>query len=249
MEKKQIPRSRVHSPQSSLEESSMEETSKEEISKKEEIAKKEIPKIFFDAEEKQRNLELIAKKVSQCTRCKLAKTRQKTVFGEGNPNADLLFIGEGPGREEDISGRPFIGRSGQFLTRMIENGIKVPRNHVYITNIVKCRPTVDLAFKKDRPPDKEELGVCHPYLLKQIEIIQPKVIVAVGGPASKFLLSTNLGITRLRGKWHKFQDILVMPIYHPSYILRNGGDKSPLKKDLWNDMKLVIDKLGWKRDP
>ena len=196
-------------------------------------------------EERAINLENLAEKVSQCQLCKLAQTRTQTVFGEGNPNAEVIFIGEGPGRQEDLSGRPFVGPAGQLLTRMIEKGMSAARSQVYIANIVKCRPTVDLQFEKDRAPDLEEQKSCTPYLLEQIQAIQPKVIVAVGGPAAKFLLKTTVGITRLRGNWHEFQGIPVMPIYHPSYILRNGGEQSPLKRDLWNDIKLVMEKLGW----
>lgn len=196
-------------------------------------------------EERTKNLENLNQKVSQCQLCKLSRTRTQSVFGEGKPNAELMFIGEGPGRQEDLSGRPFVGPAGQLLTRMIEKGMGLARSEVYITNIVKCRPTVDLLFEKDRPPDAEEQKSCAPYLLEQIKMIQPKVLVAVGGPASKFLLKTTVGITRLRGKWHEFQNIPVMPIYHPSYILRNGGEQSPLKRDLWNDIKLVMEKLDW----
>ncbi len=185
--------------------------------------------------------------VSQCRLCKLAQTRTQTVFGEGDSQTELLFIGEGPGRQEDLSGRPFIGPAGQLLTRMIEQGMQVDRSRVYITNIVKCRPTVDLAFAKDRPPEADEVEACTPHLFKQIQYIQPKVIVAVGGPAAKFLLNTKLGITKLHGQWADFHGIPVMPIYHPSYILRNGGDSSPLKKELWADIQLVMAKLGWER--
>ena len=202
-------------------------------------------KSALSIEERTKNLEELSKKVSQCQLCKLAQTRTQSVCGEGNPDAEVMFIGEGPGRQEDLSGRPFVGPAGQLLTRMIEKGMGVARSQVYITNIVKCRPTVDLLFEKDRPPDTEEQESCTPYLLQQIQTIQPKVIVAVGAPASKFLLNTKVGITQLHGKWHEFQGIPVMPIYHPSYILRNGGEQSPLKRELWNDMKLVMEKLDW----
>ncbi len=191
------------------------------------------------------NIEDLEKQVASCSLCKLSTTRTQSVFGEGNLKAELMFIGEGPGRQEDLSGRPFVGPAGQFLTLMIEKGMKVQRSSVYICNIVKCRPTVNLAFEKDRPPEQEEIACCAPYLVKQIRFIQPKVIVAVGGPAAKFLLNSKEGITRLRGKWSSFQGIDVMPIYHPSYILRNGGTKSPLKRELWEDMKLIMQKLDW----
>ncbi len=188
-------------------------------------------------------LEKLAQEVSSCQKCKLSQSRTQTVFGEGDANAELMFIGEGPGKQEDIQGRPFIGRSGNLLTRMIELGSKIPRSKVYICNLVKCRPTVDLAFEKDRAPDENELEACTPYLIKQIQVIKPKVIVTLGGPATKFLLQNKEGITKIHGKWYEFQGIPLMPIYHPSYILRNGGEKSPLRKVWWEAMKKVIQKL------
>jgi uracil-DNA glycosylase len=180
----------------------------------------------------------------QCKKCKLCTTRTRVVFGEGNPHADIMFIGEGPGKQEDLQGRPFVGRAGELLTRIIEKGIGIPRAQVYIANIVKCRPTVDLKFSKDRPPEPDEVESCTPYLLKQIEIIQPSVIVPLGNPSTRFLLNTSTGITKMRGKWGEFEGVPVMPTYHPSYILRNGGDKSPLRKDVWEDIKKVMEKLG-----
>ncbi len=186
----------------------------------------------------------LQEELSSCVKCKLAITRNTVVFGEGNPHAKIMFIGEGPGNQEDLEGRPFVGRAGQLLTRIIENGMKIPRSDVFITNIVKCRPSVDMAMKKDRPPDKDEVVACSPYLLRQIEILSPRVIVTLGSPSTKFLLQTNLGITQLRGKWHSFRGIPVMPTYHPSYVLRNGGDSSPLKKDVWHDIKMVLDLLA-----
>ncbi len=180
----------------------------------------------------------------QCKRCKLCTTRTRVVFGEGNPGADIMFIGEGPGKQEDLQGRPFVGRAGELLTRIIEKGIGIPRSQVYIANIVKCRPTVDLKFLKDRPPEPDEVESCTPYLLKQIEIIRPSVIVTLGNPSTKYLLNTTTGITKMRGNWGEFEGVPVMPTYHPSYLLRNGGDKSPLRKDVWEDIKKVMEKLG-----
>lgn len=185
------------------------------------------------------------KKVTDaCTKCKLHTTRNQVVFGEGNPNAVLMFIGEGPGRQEDLTGRPFVGKAGELLTRLIEKAMGIPRQDVYIANITKCRPTVDLKFEKDRAPDKEEVEACSPYLLKQIEIIQPKVIITLGNPSTKFILRTNEGITTLRGKWANFQGIDVMPTYHPSYVLRNGGENSNIQKEMWSDMVKVLEKIG-----
>lgn len=182
--------------------------------------------------------------VAHCTRCRLATTRTRTVFGEGSAYAEVLFIGEGPGRQEDLQGRPFVGRAGELLTRIIEKGMGLSRSEVYIANIAKCRPTVDLKFERDRPPEPDEVAACAPYLLRQIELIRPKVIVTLGGPSTKFLLKTEVGITRLRGRWADFQGIPVMPTFHPSYVLRNGGEQSPLRKDVWHDIKLVLEKLG-----
>lgn len=193
-----------------------------------------------NVEEKTRLLEKLRDEIGECARCKLAATRTSIVFGEGSPGARVMFVGEGPGRDEDLQGRPFVGRAGQLLTAIIEKGMKVSRADVYICNVVKCRPTVDMAFQRDRPPDEEEAGACGPFLLKQIEIIQPDVIVTLGNPSTKFLLKIKEGITKVRGRWHRFQGIPVMPTYHPSYVLRNGGDSSPLKRDVWDDIKKVI---------
>ncbi len=182
--------------------------------------------------------------VSRCTKCKLHTTRTQTVFGEGNFDAHLMFIGEGPGKDEDLKGRPFIGKAGELLTRLIEKGMKLQRSDVYIANIAKCRPTENLEGKKDRPPDSKETAACGGYLLEQIEIIQPKVIVTLGNPATRFLLKTTLGITVMRGKWSSYKNIPVMPTYHPSYLLRYGSDKNSLRKEIWSDLCMVLEKLG-----
>ena len=187
-----------------------------------------------------KSLEEVAKK---CIRCKLATTRKHVVFGEGNPTADIFFIGEGPGKTEDLEGRPFVGRSGELLTKIIENGMNMPRGEVYIANVVKCRPTVDMLMTRDRPPDTEEIEACSYYLFEQIELVSPRVIITLGNPSTRFILNTRQGITSLRGKWHKYNGIDVMPTYHPSYILRNGGDKSPLKKEVWEDIQKVLKRL------
>ncbi len=181
-----------------------------------------------------------------CTLCRLAATRTQVVFGEGSEKARLMFIGEGPGKDEDASGRPFVGRAGQLLTRIVENGLKLKREDVYIANVVKCRPTVDGLGKRDRPPEAAEVTACSGYLRRQIELIRPEVIVTLGNPSTRFLLNTTEGITKLRGKWHEYNGIAVMPTYHPSFLLRNGGDagNTPYKRDVWNDMKQVIEKLG-----
>jgi uracil-DNA glycosylase len=196
-------------------------------------------------------LEKLRDEASRCRRCRLASTRTSVVFGEGNPGAEVMFIGEGPGYSEDQSGRPFVGRAGELLTRIIELGMGVSRSEVYIANIVKCRPTVDLKLQRDRPPEPEEVEACTPYLLGQIEIIRPKVIVALGSPSTKFLLKTAVGITKMRGTFQEFMGIQgipgipVMPTFHPSYVLRNGGENSPLKRQVWEDIKQVLRRLGW----
>ncbi|MCB1167688.1 MAG: uracil-DNA glycosylase [Leptospiraceae bacterium] len=183
----------------------------------------------------------------QCRRCRLCETRKTVVFGEGNPSARIMFIGEGPGKTEDETGRPFVGRAGELLTRIIENGMGLRRSDVYIANVVKCRPTLEQKGIRDRPPDPEETAACSPFLIRQIELISPEVIVTLGNPSTRFLLQTALGITKLRGKWADFRGIPLMPTYHPSYVLRNGGEKSPLRRDVWQDIQMVMDRLGLPR--
>jgi uracil-DNA glycosylase family 4 len=201
------------------------------------------------AARKQQLMHELRETIGDCTRCKLHATRSTIVFGEGNPDAGVMFIGEGPGREEDAQGRPFVGRAGQLLTAIIEKGMKTPRGDVYIANVVKCRPTENLEFIKDRPPDEEERKACGPFLLRQIEIIQPKVVVTLGNPSTQFLLGTKLGITKVRGNWFFHNGIPVMPTYHPSYVLRNGDEQSPLKKDVWEDIKKVVAVLNGEMVP
>lgn len=193
---------------------------------------------------KNQKLQDLQKQVEQCTRCRLAGTRTMTVFGEGDPDAEVMFIGEGPGKQEDLTGRPFVGRAGELLTRIIELGMGIPRSSVFIANIVKCRPTIDSKMERDRPPDAEELNACAPFIRQQIDIIRPRVIVALGSPSSKYLLNTTEGITRLRGTWGEYCGIPVMPTYHPSYLLRNGGETSPLRRDVWKDIQQVLHKIG-----
>ncbi len=186
----------------------------------------------------------LSDEVAGCRKCGLCVTRNKTVFGEGSPDSEIMFIGEGPGRQEDLTGRPFVGRAGELLTRIIENGIGVPRSDVYIANIVKCRPTVDGLMERDRPPAPDEVKMCSPYLLRQIEIIRPKVIITLGNPSTRFILQTAEGITKTRGHFGEFMGIPVMPTFHPSYVIRNGGDKSPLRRHVWEDIKQVLKLLG-----
>jgi len=171
-------------------------------------------------------------KVSVCTECPLHKTRSNVVFGEGNTNARLMFIGEGPGAEEDRQGRPFVGRAGQLLTKMI-NAMGLEREEVFIANIVKCRPP------QNRNPFKDEISTCIGYLYKQIEIIKPEVIISLGGVAAQTLLNTEKGISRLRGKFTEFKGIKIMPTFHPAYLLRNPKMKKPAWEDLQEVMKIL----------
>jgi len=167
--------------------------------------------------------------VLNCHLCNLSKTRTNVVFGEGNPNADLMFIGEAPGREEDLQGKPFVGRSGEVLTKMIENVLNLKREEVYIANIIKCRPP------QNRDPEIEEVESCKPYLLKQIEIIKPKIIVTLGRIAFKYLLNNETPITKARGNLYEFNGIKVIPTFHPSYLLRNPSKK----KEAFIDLKFI----------
>ncbi len=181
-------------------------------------------------------LEELRQQVLRCRACPLHRTRRKCVFGEGNPFAEIMFVGEAPGENEDRTGRPFVGRAGELLTRIIK-AMGYEREDVYIANIVKCRPP------GNRTPTKEEQRACFPFLQKQIEIIKPKVIVALGAVAASNLLSTSQPLTKLRGQWGYYKDIPVMPTFHPSYILQRGESKE-IKKLVWQDMKKVLAYLG-----
>lgn len=185
-------------------------------------------------------LDEIRAEIGDCTRCKLSTTRTQIVFHDGSPGARVAFVGEGPGKDEDIQGVPFVGRAGNLLTDIIEKGMGLPRAEVYICNVVKCRPTVDLAFTKDRPPEPDEIEACGGFLKRQLRAVNPEVIITLGNPATKFLLDTRQGITRLRGNWQKWEGIDVMPTFHPAYVLRNP----PSKREVWQDIQTVMDKLG-----
>ncbi len=186
--------------------------------------------------------EVEQKEVQRCHRCGLCKGRRTVVFGEGNPDADLVFIGEGPGEEEDKQGRPFVGRAGALLTKMIL-AMGLEREDVYITNVVKCRPP------GNRTPTVEEVEACREHLEGQLRIIQPKVIVALGNPATKALLNTSVGITRMRGRWQslptldpKLSGIKVMPTFHPAFLLRQYTEDN--RKKVWSDLQEVMRELG-----
>jgi len=178
-------------------------------------------------------LEDLRRLIGDCTRCKLWRGRTKLVFGEGSSEADLVFVGEAPGREEDLAGRPFVGEAGRLLTRIIENGMGLTRDEVYICNVVKCRPP------KNRDPEADEIGACIPFLIKQIELINPQVICILGRVAGQELLGKDLKITWERGIWHSFMDIPVMPTYHPAYILRNPS----AKRQVWEDIQKIMKHL------
>lgn len=171
--------------------------------------------------------------LGECTRCKLHKTRNSIVFGDGNPNAQLVFVGEGPGHDEDMQGLPFVGRAGKLLTQMIE-AMGLQRKDVYICNVVKCRPP------ENRAPEKDEVAECSPFLLRQIDAIAPKVIVCLGAIAAQTLLQTARGISQFRGQWLEFRGRKLMATYHPAYLLRNPSAKG----EVWKDLQKVMAVLG-----
>jgi len=177
-------------------------------------------------------LEEIREELGDCKRCKLHRTRRTIVFGEGNKKAKLMFIGEGPGYDEDVQGRPFVGKAGQLLTKIIQS-IHFERGEVYIANIIKCRPP------QNRNPEPDEIGSCSPFLIKQIQAIQPKIICALGTFAAQTLLQTDAKITSLRGRTFDLEGIKVLPTYHPAFLLRNP-DK---KREVWEDMKQIAEWL------
>jgi uracil-DNA glycosylase family 4 len=175
----------------------------------------------------------IREEMGDCQRCKLGRTRTNLVFGEGSPQARLMFVGEAPGAEEDLQGRPFVGEAGQLLNRMLNN-LGLQREDVYIANILKSRPP------GNRDPEPDEVAACLPFLIKQIESIRPKVIVTLGKIATNNLLNTNTQITKVRGNWQKFKNIRVMPTFHPSYLLRFPKERHKT----WEDMQLVFEYLA-----
>lgn len=182
-------------------------------------------------------LDSIIEDMGECTRCRLGKTRRKIVFGSGDPEARLVFVGEGPGADEDEQGLPFVGRAGQLLTQMIDNtaakeSIPIRRENVYICNVVKCRPP------ENRAPEADEMEICGQFLFRQLMVIKPKAIVALGGTAAKALLDLKTGITKARGNWFKWREIPVMPTYHPSYLLRPYNQNA--KREAWEDLKKVL---------
>ena len=184
-------------------------------------------------------LEQVREELGACQRCRLARGRTNIVFGQGAPDADVMFIGEGPGHDEDLQGEPFVGPAGQLLTRMIE-AMGLTREEVYITNIIKCRPP------RNRDPNPDEIDACEPFLRRQIEAIAPRMMIALGSFAAKTLLRTETGISQLRGRFHIYHGTPLMPTFHPAFLLRNPERKRPV----WEDLKQVMaemDRLGLER--
>lgn len=179
----------------------------------------------------------LAREVAACTKCGLCQTRTQTVFGVGNPIADLVFVGEAPGADEDRQGKPFVGRAGQLLTDIIVKGMRMRREDVYICNVLKCRPP------ENRDPSPEEVYYCEPYLIRQLEIIRPKVICALGKYAAQTLLKSTASVSRMRGQWWKYHGIPLRVTFHPAYLLRNEKDKVLCWEDIQEVMKLLQGKV------
>lgn len=179
-----------------------------------------------------RSLQEIRDEIGDCRRCKLCSTRKNIVFGTGSPTAQLMFVGEAPGADEDAQGQPFVGRAGQLLTKMIQ-AMGLSREAVYIANIIKCRPP------ENRNPQPDEIAACSPFLLKQIESIRPKVICALGTFSAQTLLETQQKISALRGKFHDYHGVKLLPTFHPAYLLRNPNEK----KTVWEDLKKIMEEL------
>ena len=182
-------------------------------------------------------LDEIRRELGDCKRCKLHRTRQTVVFGEGSKKAKLMFIGEGPGYDEDVQGRPFVGKAGQLLTKIIQS-IHLQREEVYIANIIKCRPP------QNRNPEPDEIQSCYPFLMKQIKAIQPRIICALGSFAAHTLLQTDAKITSLRGRVFDLSGIQVFPTYHPAFLLRNPERK----REVWEDMKRIAEEMAKEDD-
>jgi DNA polymerase len=200
------------------------------------MAPKSLAKESKDGSNLSSGLIDVREELGDCERCKLCETRQTIVFGSGNPNADLVFVGEGPGADEDAQGLPFVGRAGKKLTEIIEKGMLLDRQKdTYICNIVKCRPP------GNRDPEKDEVEACKPFLIKQLKAIRPKVIVALGKPAASTLLGRTVPITKERGTWHEFEGMKLMLTYHPAYLLRAYTMEN--RKAVYDDMQKVLEVL------
>ena len=195
------------------------------------------PSLFEERVEND-SLERIRADLGDCTRCRLHKTRTNIVFGVGNPKAELVFVGEGPGHDEDIQGEPFVGRAGKLLTQMIE-AMGLKRSDVYICNVVKCRPP------ENRLPEKDEISTCLPFLARQLAVINPKVVCCLGACSAQTLLETNQGISRFRGEWFDYRGSKLIATYHPAYLLRNPAAKG----EVWKDLQKVMSFLGLQAKP
>jgi DNA polymerase len=191
--------------------------------------------VLSPGEKRQRLLALDNNEVRGCTKCRLCETRTQTVFGEGDPDAKIFFIGEGPGENEDLTGRPFVGRAGEMLNKWIA-AMGLKREQVFIANIVKCRPP------GNRVPAPDEVATCTPYLQRQLEIVRPTVIVTLGLPSAKYMLQSNSTMGRLRGQWHEWRGIKLMPTFHPAYVLRSYTNE--VRAAVWDDLKKVMAEVG-----
>ncbi|MFZ7113681.1 MAG: uracil-DNA glycosylase [Desulfatiglandales bacterium] len=183
-------------------------------------------------------LESLEKCLRACARCKLSGGRTNIVFGEGSAGAGLVFVGEAPGKEEDQAGRPFVGEAGRLLTRIIQDGMGLKREEVYICNVVKCRPP------ENRDPERDEIETCLPFLKRQLALIRPQVICTLGRIAAQALIGGDFRITRERGKWFTYMGVPVMPTFHPAYILRNPGRELELKRQVWVDIQNIMKRMG-----
>ncbi|HEV3040700.1 MAG TPA: uracil-DNA glycosylase [Candidatus Angelobacter sp.] len=197
------------------------------------MPKEKLPTRPAESSDKIAALRVIREDIGDCRRCRLHERRTNIVFGVGNVNPDIMFVGEGPGADEDAQGEPFVGRAGQLLNNMIA-AMGIKREEVYIANVVKCRPP------GNRTPENDECGTCSPFLLRQIEVIKPKVIVALGATAAKTLLAVNDSMGNLRGRWYDFRGSRLAVTYHPSYLLRDPRQK----KEAWKDLQMVMKYLG-----
>ena len=193
---------------------------------------------LFDERVENDTLDRIRGDMGECTRCKLHTGRKNIVFGVGNSKAELVFVGEGPGHDEDVQGEPFVGRAGKLLTQMIE-AMGLKRSDVYICNVVKCRPP------ENRLPERDEISICSPFLARQLAVIKPRVICCLGACSAQTLLETNQGISRFRGEWFDYRGARLIATYHPAYLLRNPNAKS----EVWKDLQKVMKFLGLKPTP
>jgi uracil-DNA glycosylase family 4 len=201
-----------------------------------------LAQLQFVAPNKEEMLASVRERVSGCTKCAhLASSRTQTVFGVGNPHAEIMFIGEAPGADEDQQGEPFVGRAGHLLTKIIK-AMGFAREDVYIANILKCRPDMPPGSFGNRTPTPAEMQTCRPYLVEQIDIIQPKILVALGAVAVEGLLGARGTMRELRGRWHSYHGTPLMITYHPAYLLRNQSPSE--KRKVWEDMLQVLERLG-----